>query len=314
MTKPVVVVGSLNLDLVVRPERAPAAGETVFAPRLERYPGGKGGNQAVAAARLGVPVSMVARVGEDSFGDELIASLRENGVSTEAVTRSQTAGTGTALITVDKTGQNRIVVVPGANSEVSPKLVDRYRDLIRSAAVVLLQLEVPTDAVIWAAHTAADAGVPVILDPAPAPSEPLPEELRKYTWLVTPNETEAETLTGVTVNGRQGAPLAARALLEQGFQRALIKLGGDGAFLLEKGAREGTWIQSFPVKVVDTTAAGDAFAGGLAAALAMGKDLPEALRWASATGALAVTRPGAQPAMGTLAEVKALLENGGVDA
>ncbi|HEY8348088.1 MAG TPA: ribokinase [Symbiobacteriaceae bacterium] len=314
MTKPVVVVGSLNLDLVVRPERAPAAGETVFAPTLERYPGGKGGNQAVAAARLGVPVSMIARVGNDSFGDELLASLQQNGVSTEAVTRSETAGTGTAVITVDRTGQNRIVVVPGANSEVSPDLVYQYRDLIRSAAVLLLQLEVPVDACIWAARIAHDAQVPVILDPAPAPSQPLPAELRKYTWLVTPNESEAESLTGVAVAGKKGAPLAARALLEQGFQRALIKLGGEGAFLLEQGAAEGIWVEPFSVKVVDTTAAGDAFAGGLAAALALGKDLPEALRWAAAAGALAVTRPGAQPSMGTLAELTALLETGGRDA
>lgn len=314
MTKPVVVVGSLNLDLVVRPEKAPVAGETVFAPELARYPGGKGGNQAVAAARLGVPVAMVARVGQDAFGNELLESLRQNGVSVDAVSRSDTAGTGTAVITVDRTGQNRIVVVAGANSEVTPQLVQHHRDVIRSASVLLLQLEVPVESCVEAARIAAEAGVPVILDPAPAPEKPLPVELCRATWLVTPNETEAERLTGVAVRGAEGAAAAARALLAQGFERAVVKLGGEGAYLLARGEDEGLWIEPFRVPVVDTTAAGDAFAGGLAAALARGLALPEALRWASAAGALAVTRPGAQPAMGTLAELTALLEDKGVGA
>jgi len=314
VTKPVVVVGSLNLDLVVRPEKAPVAGETVFAPELARYPGGKGGNQAVAAARLGVPVAMVARVGQDAFGNELLESLRQNGVSVDAVSRSDTAGTGTAVITVDRTGQNRIVVVAGANSEVTPQLVQHHRDVIRSASVLLLQLEVPVESCVEAARIAAEAGVPVILDPAPAPEKPLPVELCRATWLVTPNETEAERLTGVAVRGAEGAAAAARALLAQGFERAVVKLGGEGAYLLARGEDEGLWIEPFRVPVVDTTAAGDAFAGGLAAALARGLALPEALRWASAAGALAVTRPGAQPAMGTLAELTALLEDKGVGA
>lgn len=309
MIRPVVVVGSLNLDLVVRPLHAPAAGETVFAPRLERFSGGKGGNQAVAAAKLGAPVAMIGRVGDDGFGAELRSSLEANGVNQEAVSRSATAGTGTALITVDATGQNRIVVVAGANAEVTPELVESHADLIRSAAVLLLQLEVPVEACLRAAEIAAAAGVPVILDPAPAPAGPLPERLCAAAWLVTPNESEASALTGVTVQGRLGAPEAADVLLRQGFSRVLIKLAGAGAYLAELGG--GRWLEPVPVQVVDTTAAGDAFAGGLAAALAGGHDLPEALRWAAAAGALAVTRPGAQSALGTLAELQALLQKSG---
>lgn len=311
--KPVVVVGSLNLDLVVRPSLAPGAGETVFAPRLERFPGGKGANQAVAAALLGAPVAMIGRVGEDSFGDDVLSSLRDHGVSLAGISRSGAAGTGTAVITVDGTGQNRIVVVAGANAEVTPAYVEEHADLIRSAAVLLLQLEVPVESCLRAAAIAAEAGVPVILDPAPAPASPLPERLCAATWLVSPNETEASAMTSVTVRGRSGAPEAARTLLSQGFSRVLIKLGGEGAYLA--GPEGERWLESIPVQVVDTTAAGDAFAGGLAAALALGHAFPEALRWASAAGALAVTRPGAQSAMGTLAEVQALLQKtGGVRA
>lgn len=308
MHRPVVVVGSLNLDLVVTPARAPAAGETVFAPRLDQFPGGKGGNQAVAAARLSTPVVMVGRVGQDAFGDRLLESLRADGVATEAVSRSATAGTGTAVITVDATGQNRIVVVPGANAEVTPEVVEACGPLIASASVLLLQLEVPVEACLRAAELAAAAGVPVILDPAPAPGELLPRRLRECAWLVTPNETEAATLTGVPVEGRRGAEEAARALEAQGFRQVLIKLGGEGACLYRNGA--GAWFDAFTVPVVDTTAAGDAFAGGLAAALHRGMALDEAVRWGMAAGALAVTRAGAQPAMGTLDELKALLGTG----
>lgn len=307
--KPVVVVGSLNLDLVVRPSLAPGAGETVFAPRLERFPGGKGGNQAVGAARLGAPVTMIGRVGQDGFGDDLLSSLQNNGVSLAGVSRSTEAGTGTAVITVDGTGQNRIVVVAGANAEVTPAYVEQHADLIRSAAVLLLQLEVPVESCLRAAEIAAEAGVPVLLDPAPAPASPLPDGLCSATWLVSPNETEASAMTGVTVQGRKGAPEAARVLLSRGFSRVLIKLAGEGAYLA--GPEGETWLESIPVQVVDTTAAGDAFAGGLAAALAQGHGLPEALRWASAAGALAVTRPGAQSSMGTLAELQALLQKTG---
>ncbi|HWI64498.1 MAG TPA: ribokinase [Symbiobacteriaceae bacterium] len=307
MSKPVVVVGSLNLDLVVRPHRAPAAGETVFAPQLERFPGGKGGNQAVAAARLGASVAMVGCVGTDGFGDELVANLVAEGVQVGAVARSAQAGTGTALITVDATGQNRIIVVSGANNEVTPALVDRHLDLIQSAAVVLLQLEVPVSTCLHVAEIAHAAGVPVILDPAPAPAEPLPARLRELVWLVTPNETEAAVLTGMPVEGRQGVPEVAAALAGQGYRQVIVKAGGSGAYLFTGGT--GHWFDSFQVPVVDTTAAGDAFAGGLAAALARGLSMEEAITWGSAAGALAVTRPGAQPSMGTLQELQTLLNS-----
>lgn len=308
MDKRVVVVGSLNLDLVVRPLRAPAAGQTVFAERMDQFPGGKGGNQAVAAARLSTPVAMIGRVGDDPFGRQLLDSLESDGVDTAAISRSATAGTGTALITVDATGQNRIVVVPGANAEVTPALVEEHRALIRSASVLLLQLEVPVESCLRAAEIAAEAGVPVILDPAPAPPVPLPVRLRELTALVTPNEMEATVLTAVAVEGRRGADEAARALAAQGFSRVVIKAGSEGAYLYQSG--QGEWIDAFPVRVVDTTAAGDAFAGGVAAALHRGFCLTTALRWGAAAGALAVTRPGAQPSMSTLGEMIASLQSG----
>lgn len=306
MAKPIVVVGSLNLDLVVRTQRAPAAGETVMAERLERIPGGKGGNQAVGAARLGSPVIMIGRVGDDPFGLPLLQSLEADGIDTAAVTRSETAGTGTAHITVDRSGQNRIIVVPGANGEVTPALVERFAPLIRSAAVLLLQLEIPVESVLRAAEIAAEAGVPVILDPAPAPTGPLPERLRELAWLVTPNESEATALTGIAVEGRRGVEAAAEALLDQGYRQVLIKAGAAGAYLCAGGP--GQWYEPFAVQAVDTTAAGDAFAGGLAAALERGYDLSTAIHWGSAAGAIAVTRPGAQPSMATYAELTALLE------
>ncbi|HYG56937.1 MAG TPA: ribokinase, partial [Symbiobacteriaceae bacterium] len=272
MRNSVVVIGSLNLDLVVRPAHAPEAGETVFAPTLDRFPGGKGGNQAVAAARLGVPTAMVGCVGRDGFGDDLIKSLSADGVAVDGVARSPAAGTGTALITVDAgTGQNRIVVIAGANAEVTPAVVESHSDLIRSAAAVLLQLEIPVESCLRAAEIAAGAGVPVILDPAPAPSEGLPSRLCELTWLVTPNETEATAMTGVAVTGRSGAPEAARALLNLGFRQAVVKCGSAGAYLLSPDGE--AWVESFRVPVVDTTAAGDAFAGGLAAALTHGLPL-----------------------------------------
>lgn len=305
MAKHVLVIGSLNLDLVVRPERAPAAGETVFAPALERFPGGKGGNQAVAAARLGVPVSMVACVGRDDFGDALVDNLVAEEVAVGAVARSSDAGTGTAVITVEATGQNRIVVIPGANAFVSPAMVDEHAEMIRTAAVVLLQLEIPVDACLRAAEIASAAGVPVILDPAPAPAAPLPARLRELVWLVTPNETEASVLTGLPVSGRAGVPEVAAALVAEGYPRVIVKAGGAGSYLYVDGV--GRWFDSFQVPVVDTTAAGDAFAGGLAAALAQGLPLEAAVVWGSAAGALAVTRPGAQPAMGNMLELKELL-------
>lgn len=307
MVKPIVVVGSLNLDLVVRPEWAPMAGETVFAPGLERYPGGKGGNQAVAAARLGSPVAMVGHVGSDAFGDELIASLKADGIDVQAVARAG-AGTGTALITVDATGQNRIVVVPGANAAVTPDFVEAHAELIRSAAVLLLQLEIPLPACLRAAAIAHEAGVPVVLDPAPAPAAPLPRDLIERVWLVTPNETEATALTGIPVHERVGAQEAAGALLSRGFKQVIIKAGDAGAFLATRD--EAAWCDAFPVTPVDTTAAGDAFAGGLAVGLAQGLPLRQAIVWGAAAGALAVTRPGAQPSMGTMAELQRLLASG----
>ncbi|BDG62355.1 ribokinase [Caldinitratiruptor microaerophilus] len=292
----IVVVGSLNLDLVARVPRRPLPGETVLGSALEQHPGGKGANQAVAAARLGARVAMVGAVGADGFGDALLASLRRDGVETRWVERRAGSGTGVALITVDDQAENSIIVIPGANGLVDPEQVARATPAIRAARVMLLQLEIPLPAVMAAARLGREHGLTVLLDPAPAPppDRPLPPELLALADYVTPNESEAAALTGLPVNPDDPRPVA-EALLRRGARRALIKLGARGAYLL---GPEGEFRHpGFRVDAVDTTAAGDAFAGGLAAALHRGMPAGEALTWGCAAGALAATRPGAQEAM-----------------
>ncbi|BDG60101.1 ribokinase [Caldinitratiruptor microaerophilus] len=289
----VVVVGSLNVDLVVRAPRLPNSGETISAQSLDTVPGGKGANQAVAAARLGVSTAMVGRVGEDDFGQLMRKSLGDAGVDVRGVLPVAGQSTGVAVVIVAPGGQNAILAVPGANGAMGPEAVGEARPLFSSARVILLQLEIPMATVIRAAQLAREAGALVVLDPAPA--RPLPAHLIRLVDFVTPNEVEAQALTGITVRGRKEAADAAQELLGQGFRRAIVKLGPEGALF---AGPEGTaHVPSPPVKVVDTTAAGDAFAGALAAALAQGLDLHEAVQWGCTAGALAVTRPGAQPSL-----------------
>ncbi|QBS37358.1 ribokinase [Thermaerobacter sp. FW80] len=301
----VVVVGSLNLDLIVAVGRRPRVGETVIGKRLTRLPGGKGANQAVAAARLGCKTAMVGCLGNDEFGRMLLASLHESQVDTQHVVMLPDIETGTAVIVVDSGGENSIIVLPGANGCLGPDHVAAARDIIAAAHVLLLQLEVPQPTVFEAARIAHAGGVKVVLDPAPAPSEPLPTELLRLVYLITPNETEAARLTGLPVDDPDGVRRAAEALRRQGAERVVVKRGSAGVYYL--GPEGELEIPAFPVSVIDTTAAGDAFAGGVAAAIASGRPLTEALRWGCAAGALAVTRLGAQPAMPRLEELMALL-------
>ncbi|MFO7173033.1 MAG: ribokinase [Bacillota bacterium] len=305
MQPEIVVVGSLNLDLVARVPRRPRGGETLLGYRLDQFPGGKGANQAVAAARLGARVAMVGAVGADGFGDTLLAALAGDGVDIRWVERRPGVGTGVALITVDDQAENSIVVIPGANGEVTPAQVAAAEPAIAGARVMLLQLEIPLPAVQAAAELGRRHGLTVILDPAPAPAAPLPRKLMELADFVTPNETEAAALTGLPVDPADPRPVA-EALLGQGARRALVKLGARGVYCL---GPEGEFRHpGFPVAAVDTTAAGDAFAGGLAAALVEGLPLAEALAWGCAAGALAVTRPGAQAAMATRDELIAFLQ------
>lgn len=297
----IIVIGSLNMDLVVRTPRLPAPGETILGSAFSTAPGGKGANQAVAAAKLGAPVKMIGRLGADEFGHALRSTLSAVGVDTRLIPEDAAATTGVALISVENSGQNSIVVVPGANGRVVRDDVDKGRDAIVSARVMVAQLEIPLDTVAYALRVAREAGVLTILNPAPA--QPLPPEVFQDADVLIPNETEAAHLTGVPVTDFASAAAAASALKQMGARRVIITLGAKGAYWLdEKGKSK--QIASFPVQAIDTTAAGDAFVGALAASLARDQDWETTLRTASAAGALAATKLGAQPSLPTRAELE----------
>lgn len=292
--KHTVVFGSINMDLIVQSPRLPVPGETLLGRGFFTAPGGKGANQAVALARLGVPTQIVGRVGGDSFGSELVNSLQTAGVRTEHVLVDQAASSGVAAIAVDDTGENQIIVVPGVNGRVDETDVERLRNLLPSACALLLQFEIPMSAVVSAAQTARSVGVPVILDPAPAQLD-MPADLYSLVDIITPNETEAGQMVGFPVNEPDSAAQAADVLRHRGVGTAIVKLGAQGAVCATK--EETFFVPAFPVLAVDTVAAGDAFNGGLAAALASGLPLRQAVIWGAAAGALASTKVGAQSSM-----------------
>ncbi len=298
----VAVVGSLNMDLVIRAAHLPSVGETVLGGTFATFAGGKGANQAVGAARLGATVAMVGRVGDDAFGRLLRDGLGHESIDASGVCTDAGVPTGVALITVDSAGQNTIVVASGANGALTREDVDAARDAIAQSAVVLLQLEVPLDVVHYAAQIAHAAGCTVILDPAPAPGEPLPDALYRLLSVIHPNEVEARALTGVAIATEADARRAAEALLARGCQAAVIKLGAQGAYLAAGARREA--IPAIRVTPVDTTAAGDAFAAGMAVALAEKASLQAAVQFATVVGTLKVTRMGAQPSMPTRDELR----------
>jgi ribokinase len=301
-----VVVGSLNMDLVVRSPRFPAPGETVIGGAFQAVPGGKGSNQAVAAARLGAQVAMIGRVGPDAYGSELIEGLVAAGIDHSHVHRDPETATGVALIVVTDRGENSIVVAPGANLRLSPADVDRAEATIASAQTLLLQLESPIETVHRAAQVARSHGVRVILNPAPARA--LPAELLALVDVLIPNESEAAILAGDSVDNRADAEAAAAGLLRLGIETVILTLGSQGSLLAGRDM-----VQRYPpydVEPVDTTAAGDAFVGGLAVALTEGQSLPDAVRWGNAAGALAATKPGAQPSLPTRIAVQDLLSAG----
>jgi ribokinase len=290
----VIVFGSINIDLVATASRLPVAGETLLGRDFFKAPGGKGANQAVAVARLGIPTQMVGRVGAHSFGAELVSSLQSAGVKTENVSIESMVSSGVAVILVDDAGENEIIVIPGANKHIDKEDVERLSLLLPQATALLLQLEIPMCAVVAAAKAAHNAGVQVILDPAPVESN-LPEELYPLIDIITPNEIEAGQLVGFAVNGEESAQTAAAELLQRGVKCAIIKLGAKGVFCAT--ATESFFTPAFAITPVDTTAAGDAFSGGLAAALAEGLSLRQAVVWGTAAGALAATKQGAQPSL-----------------
>jgi ribokinase len=298
--RPIVVIGSINTDFVLRTPHIPSPGETVVGSDLLTIPGGKGANQAVAAARLGGLVHMVGRVGEDAFGVRLREGLAANGVNVDHVKLTPGVASGCASILVDRRGENSIVVSPGANAKLTPEDVEQAGELIRGAAVVVMQLEVPLATVRHAVAMCRRLAVRTILDPAPVPPKGLPRALYGVDVL-TPNEHEGAQLTG-----QRAAPKIAAALLSRGPSSVVLKLGAKGA-LIADGKRPPKVVRPFRVRPVDTTAAGDAFTGALAVGLSEGMPLDQAVRFANAAGALCCTKVGAQPALPDRIAVEGLL-------
>ena len=303
--KPIVVVGSINLDLVAVAEKIPATGETVIGTDFQIHPGGKGANQAVAVARLGYPVHMVGRLGDDAFGVQLREHLKSAGVDVAGIATSEGVS-GVAVIVVSAKGENCIVVAPGANAKVTSQDIDRNLEIIREAGVVLTQLEIPLETVEYLSAICAREGVPLILDPAPAAK--LPEKIfQKIDWF-TPNETEAAfyACDQIGAVGTYGSDEIAHALLSKGCRGVVLKMGANGAFLAPLSG-PGESLPAFAVKAVDTTAAGDAFNGAFAVGLMLGKSPRESAIFAAGVAALSVMRVGAQPSMPTMAEVECFL-------
>ena len=297
--KPIVVVGSVTMDLVTRTPRIPRIGQTLIGDGFETTPGGKGANQAVAAARLGYPVAMVAKVGDDAYGPELLRNLARAGVETAAM--EQVAGSsGLAPMFVAQNGENSIVVVAGANGKMDCATVDRHRELIGSAGMVLCQLEIPMETLSYTLAFCAAAGVPVMLDPAPAAT--LPEAIWGQTTWFTPNETEAAFYVGDDATAED----AAQRLLGKGVRNVALKRGAGGVYVAVSGGRA-EWVRPFAVEAVDTVAAGDCFNGAFAVALLEGLDPWSAARLANAAAAISVTRKGAQASMPSRADVDAFL-------
>jgi len=298
----IVVVGSINMDLVVRAERWPKAGENVHGSDFSMVPGGKGSNQAVAAARLGASAWMIGAVGSDSFGEDLTARLVHHGVDTAGVLRDGKVATGTAMIIVDVNGENTIIAAAGANSSVSVRHVLDHSSVIAEADVLLIQLEVPYDTVEAAIRLANANNVRVVLDAGPACSSP--REVFFNVDVLSPNEAEAEALLGTPVTDLVTAEAAGQELVTRGAGAAVIKLGRKGAMLVTR--KGGQHFPGYEVDTVDTTAAGDAFTAALAVRLASGADIENAVAYANAAGAVAVTRFGAQPSAPSVEDIETL--------
>lgn len=294
----IIIFGSINMDMIASTVTLPQPGETVIGHHFMTLPGGKGANQAVAAAKLDTSTYLIGRVGKDSFGQELLQGLRGFKINTQGIWIDHTISSGIAMINVEMTGENTIVVVPGANHKIDESDVNRLRKILPKTSLLLLQLEIPLKAVELAAKEAKKFGVTVILDPAPAVDH-FPEQLYSFIDIITPNQTEAAKLVGFRLTDNDKINQAADNLLNKGVKIAVIKLGKKGAFYATEHERG--FVQPFPVQSVDNVGAGDGFNGGMAAALDRGLCLKEALKWGSRVGALTTTKEGAQTALPDLA-------------
>lgn len=296
--KKVVVVGSINMDLVTRCKRAPKGGETLFGEEFFQVPGGKGANQAVAIGKLGTEVTMLGKVGKDSFGKDLINSMKESGVDTRYIEEGEKS-TGIAKIIVEENGQNRILVVAGANSEVDKAYIDRHLDVIKECDIVVAQLEIPVETVAYALAKAKEFGKMTILNPAPA--RELDDEIIKNSDLIIPNESELALITGMSTETEEEIKKAGEKLLDMGVSNLIVTLGSKGSLLLNRETCE--FHSAYKVKAMDTTAAGDSFIGGLVREL-KDNNVGEAIEFATKVSAIAVTRKGAQTSIPTIEEVE----------
>lgn len=297
--KNICVIGSLNMDLVVNVDTMPKPGQTIIGSNFKEVPGGKGANQAVAMARLNGNVSMIGKVGEDGFGQTLINSLKNDKVDTTYIQTAKGA-TGVALITVDKNAQNSIVVSPGANFEVKEDDIDNNIEAIKNSDIVVLQLETPLNTIKYALNKAKELNKYTILNPAPAVK--LDDEIIKNVDLLTPNETELEIISGVSIETEEDIQKAAQIMIEKGVKELIVTLGSKGSLYINK--EKSMFKKAYKVEAVDTTAAGDSYTGALAVALSQGKNIEDAMDFASKVGALSVLKEGAQSSLPTLEDVK----------
>lgn len=287
----IVVIGSCNTDMVIKVHHLPLPGETIIGYDFMTNQGGKGANQAVAVARMGGDTAFIARLGDDGFGRNSLALLKKEGIDTEYVNFTEGVSTGVAMIPVDEKGENSIIVASGANAMLSEADIDAAKELIANASIVLMQLETPIPTLMQAAKIAHEAGVKVVLNPAPFPKEPLPAEFLQNVDLIIPNETEITGMTGVEINSKDTIKKAMLRICEIGVKNVVLTAGGAGAYLLENG--ELVNVPTFKTNVVDTTAAGDTFCGSLCVALSRGESLNDAVRFANKAASISVSRMGA---------------------
>jgi len=303
MGKKIVVVGSSNTDMIIKVPHVPVPGETIIGGKFSIAAGGKGANQAVAAARGGGDVTFIARIGDDMFGQQAKDGFVKDNINVDHVLSDKDAPSGVALIFVGEDGQNSIAVASGANANLSPSDVQAASDAISTSDILIMQLETPLDTVQKAASIASDNGVKVILNPAPA--QALSDDILRHVSILTPNESETELLTGLKVASEKDAAAAADALMAKGIETVIVTMGPKGAFVATADSKE--LVSGFSVKAVDATAAGDVFNGTLAVAIAEGKPLKKAVSFANAAAALSVTKLGAQPSAPTREEIDKFL-------
>ena len=300
--KKIIIIGSCNTDMVIKTARIPVPGETIIGGTFFMNPGGKGANQAVAVARLGGVATFVAKTGNDMFGRQSVDLYQSENINTDYVFSDPQRPSGVALISVDAHGENSIVVASGANAALLPKDIDHAREAIETSSYLLMQLEVPMETIEYSADIASKKGVKIVLNPAPAAF--LPQSLIEKLYLITPNKTEAEMLTGIKVSDVESAKKAAKAISAKGGENVIITLGSDGSVVKEKDNYY--HVEAYKVETVDTTAAGDTFNGALCVALSEGKELKEAVEFAAKAAALSVTRMGAQSSIPYRKEVLSL--------